>query len=278
MNGTTSDGVASVPNHLHVECKRKNDKMIISAKWDPPSERNGLIVNYNLELNGFATYRSERNRDWRNETYGPKTKQVPENLLKADFENVPPNTNYTLKVTAITRSRKPGTPAFAKCSTPHSVPTWNSVPSWESFRLDDKYLIKLYMPELSERNGPICGYRVYLVRMPDFGLDNYRMPPIQRINISTYLEVHDDNNKGGGVYLAETISADSVEREIILGDGNKNLNDGFKQVQNAECRKLLNGYWPASRRTTAANSLVYIPPETPSRIREGMFRNCRIYS
>lgn len=269
VTGTTSDGIASAPTNLKVHCKYYNvtDRTVISAQWEPPLQRNGVLVNYNLELNGIASYRSGKNHALRNETYGPKTKQVLESQTKAEFESVPFNTDFTIKVSAITRSRKPGIAASAKCSTPRYIPDWKSI-LWDSARSDGKYLIKLYMPELSERNGPICGYRIYLVRMPDYlGLDISKLPDIKKLNISTYHEVHAEKNDRGGVYIAETLSAETFQREVILGDGNSV--DVFRGIQNDECRKLLRGFVPPLKRSSAANSIGSIKTTTEKPLVDG---------
>ncbi|XP_055318349.1 tyrosine-protein phosphatase 69D isoform X2 [Sitodiplosis mosellana] len=253
VTGATSDGTASIPTNLKVHCN-VTDRTVISVQWNAPLQRNGVIVSYNLELNGVASYRSEKNHALRNDTYGPKSKVALAPQTKAEFENVPFNTEFTVKVSAITRSRKPGAVATAKCSTPRYIPDWKPI-LWGSARSDGKYLIKVYMPELSERNGPICGYRIYLVRMPEYlGLESYKLPDIKKLNISTYHEVHAETNYRGGVYIAETLSTETIHREVILGDGNNN-NDGFQGVQNAECRRLLRGFVPPSKRSSAANSI-----------------------
>lgn len=269
VTGTTSDGIASAPTNLQVNCKYDNisDRTVVSAQWEPPVNRNGMITSYHIELYGFASFRTGKNSILRNETYGPKVKTVNEKQLRAEYESIPFNTNYTIKVSAITRSKKPGAPANAFCSTPRSVPPMGSI-FWGNFRTDDKYLIKLYMPELSERNGPICGYRIYLVRMPQsVGLDSKHLPSVNELNISTYYEVHAPNNTHGGAYIAETLSNDIFQNEIILGDGNSlkdNVNvAGFRNVPNEECRKLLNGY--VSRRSSPVDSigLVKVTTEDP---------------
>lgn len=185
-----------------------------------------------------------------NETYGPKIKTV-EKQFRTEYENIPFNTNYTIKVSATTRSKRQGVPVIASCSTPRSVPKVGSI-HWENIHTEDKYMIKSFMPNLSERNGPICGYRIYLVRLPQsLSLDSKHLPSINELRISTYSEVHAANNTHGGAYIAETISNENFLNEIILGDGH-NVRDnvaGFRNVRNSECHKLLNGY--IKRRATA---------------------------
>lgn len=239
-----------------------------------PLKRNGIITSYHIELYGFATYRSRKDFDLRNDTYGPKIKTVNEKQLRAEYENIPLNTNYTVKVSAITRSKKPGAVANASCSTPRSVPSIEQI-YWSNFRTEDKYLIKLYMPRnLSERNGPICGYRVYLVRMPQtIGFDSKHLPSVNELNISTYSEVHAANNSYGGAYIAETFSSDMFQNEIILGDGHSLKDNGnvasFHNVPNEECRKLLNGY--VSHRSSPPKSIGLIKITTEDPILDGKF-------
>lgn len=268
VTGTTSDGIASAPIDLKVNCIYNNisDRTVVSAQWSPPLKRNGVVISYVIELNGIASYRREK--ILRNETYGPKVKTVSEKQQKAEFENIPLNTQYTIKVSATTRSKKPGSVANGFCQMPRSTPQFQDI-YWGPFRIDDKYMIKLYLPELSERNGPICGYRIYLVRMPkSLGLDSKYLPKIDKLNISTYHEVHSPKNTLGGAYIAEIFSNDLFQSEIILGDGHSIKNDvsgGFSGVKNSECRKLLNGYVPPSRRSTAAHSigLIQVTTEDP---------------
>lgn len=270
VTGTTSDGIASQPTDLKIQCNFQNhsDRTVVTAEWSPPVKRNGVVISYHIELNGVASYRSGKNRVLRNETYGPKVKTVSDKQQKAEFENIPLNTHYTVKVSAITRSKKPGTIASASCHMPRSTPQILPI-FWGNFRTDDTYTIKMYIQELSERNGPICGYRVYLVRLPpNIGLDTKYLPDISKLNISTYHEVHAEKNTLGGAYIAETFSSDLFQNEIILGDGHSIKNDvsgGFGDVQNSECRKLLNGYVPPSRRSSAGNSigLIRVTTEDP---------------
>lgn len=276
VTGTTSDGIASAPTNLRVDCNFYNmsGRTVVSAQWEPPAKRNGVITSYHIELYGFATYRSLKNSALRNETYGPKVKTVNEKQLKAEYENIPFNTNYTVKVSAITRSKKPGTIANASCSTPRSTPAMSSI-FWGNFRTEDKYMIKLYMPDLSERNGPICGYRIYLVRMPQtVGLDSKHLPSVSELNISTYHEVHAPNNTRGGAYIAETLSNDIFQNEIILGDGHSlkdNVNvAGFRNVKNEECRKLLNGH--ITRRSSPADSIGLVKVTTEDPLLDGKLK------
>lgn len=253
------DGTASAPLNLKVECKYFNisDRTTVSAHWEFPSNPNGRITSYHIVLDGVATFRSGTN--WRNETYGPKAKSVNEKPLKAEYENVPLNTNYTVRVSAVTRSKRPGDFASASCFMQRGLPEIEHI-FWGKLKTEhDKWIIKLYMQRLSERNGPICGYRIYLVRLPNGeSLTNKHLPLIDELSISTYHEVHSVNNSKGGAYIAETFSSDNFQPEIILGDGhsikdNANI-AGFKSVHNKKCRQLLNGFFTRQSKSTISDN------------------------
>lgn len=260
MSGTTSDGLSSAPINVQVECKYYNisGRTTVTAQWDPPLHPEGKIISYQIVLNGFATYRSETG-ELKNETYGPKIKSVNEKPQRAEYDGVQFNTNYTVKVSGVTRSRKSGAEATASCTMQRSVPEIGH-PFWGKSIIDfDKWIIKLYLQRLSERNGPICGYRVYLVRLPQaVDSTNGHLPPIDELDISTYQEVHAVNNTRGGAYIAETLSTDIFQKEIFLGDGHSVKNDaniaGFKHIQNEGCRKLLNGYFVRKTKVATLDS------------------------
>lgn len=262
VSGTTMDGQASAPPNLHVQCNFYNvsGRAVVAAHWEPPLSPNGKLMSYQIMLTGVSHFRSERGQ-WRSDTYGPKIKSVSESLRKAEYDNVPLNTNYTLRVSGVTRSKRPGDFASASCVMPRSTPEVNHV-LWGKIRSHpDRAILKLFMPRLSERNGPICGYRIFLMRLPpNNGSPERRMPPIHELPIMTYHEVHAANNTNGGVYIAETFSQKHFQSDLILGDGERIADEaavaGFAEIQNEECKKLLNGHFV--RKTTAR------PPKTTS--------------
>lgn len=246
VTGTTMDGQSSVPLNLQIECVYYNisGRTAVTAHWEPPSNPNGKITSYHIVLGGVATYRSDKGL-LRNETYGPKAKSVNEKPQRAEYDNVPLNTNYTVRVSGVTRSKRPGDFASATCIMPRSVPEIGHI-LWGKIKTEhDKSILKLYMPRLTERNGPICGYRIYLVRLPHgIGAGDKHLPPIDELSISTYHEVHVVNNTRGGAYIAETFASEHFHSEVILGDGHTiKDNSDYKSVRNEECRKLLNGFF-----------------------------------
>lgn len=281
VTGTTSDGNATAPTNIQVTCKHNNilGRTVVSAKWDAPLNPNGVITHYHVVLDGIATYKY--GTGIRNETYGPKARSVPDKSKGAEYENVPYNTNYTVHVSAITRSKHRGASANGSCSMPRSIPPNKDVNElfWSNFRAEDRYMIRLFMPKISERSGPICGYRVYLVRMPQTeGLEIKDLPAAHELEISTYHEVHAANNTKGGAYIAETLSTDIYQNEIFLGD-NIRLKDNaksaaFANVNNENCRRLLNGY--IERRAAQGHPTLTIKGSSDDSLLDGR-QNFRIH-
>lgn len=263
VTGTTSDGTSTEPLNLRISCNHYNisGRTTVSATWDPPAQRNGKINTYQVQLEGLATFRSEKG-SLKNETFGPKAKSIDEKLQRAEYENVPSNTNYTLRVSGVTRSKRVGEFAVATCSMPPTVPDIVGRMLWGKVKTENgNWIFKLFLPRISERNGPICGYRIYLVRIGAQDSTKSLPPTPEYLDIQTYHEVHAANNTKGGAYIAEILSNDNFHEHIFLGDGERirdvvNVSD---RDPNEACRKLLNGFYlkPARARTTTV-----VPPTT----------------
>lgn len=261
VNGTTMDGTASAPLNLRVQCSFYNisGRTTVSATWERPERPNGNITLYNIVLDGMATYRNHHVR--RIETFGPKVKSIDRNLFKADYENVPPNTNYTVKVSGMTRSKRPGDVAAASCSMRPTVPEAVERSMWGKVQTETgSWVLKLLLQPVSERNGPICGYRVYLVRLGKHVGRHIGRP--DSLPIMSYREAHAANNSKGGAYIAEILSRDAFQGELFVGDGQRvRMNETvLAQEPNASCRKLLGGHYerkaavPATKTTTSTTS------------------------
>ncbi|KNC20876.1 Tyrosine-protein phosphatase 69D [Lucilia cuprina] len=227
VNGTTMDGIASKPTNLKVLCINNNVSKIntVDIAWMHPEKPNGKVISYQIQLEGVATYKL--NGKTHNETWGPKIRRIDEPNYHTTYDGVVPNTNYTVTVSAITRHRKTGESAIGKCTMPVSVPESISRIMWTKVRINsEKCVLKAFIPRVSERNGPICCYRLYLIRMKN---NNAELPPPSKLNISNYHEVHGTNNTMGGVYLAEMFSGNNFKSEIFLGDGKRYFeHDGLK--------------------------------------------------
>ncbi|KYN41587.1 Tyrosine-protein phosphatase 69D [Trachymyrmex septentrionalis] len=218
VNGTTLDGVASPPKNLIVICRYDNISSFsfMSITWKPPEKPNGIIQRYNIQLNGVARFKNDMGRlDIHN--FEPPSWSVY-NRNSTHYNKIPPNTNYTVRVHGVTRSRTPGKDAIGNCTTPITVPGRDNMNmrSWRKIENQGRQLFKLYLPRISERNGPICCYRVYLVKLPPHKtVDD--LPSPEEIVVYSYQYVH--NSPTGGAYIAEIFDSDQLLTEIFLGDG-----------------------------------------------------------
>jgi protein-tyrosine phosphatase len=234
VNGMTMDGTSSAPINLLVSCSHFNvsRRSQVSVQWQPPLNKNGKLISYHVVLDGSATYRSEYGTI-KNETWGPKVKSVNETLHKALYDGVPPNTNYTISVSGITRAKRPGDIASATCRMPPTLPDSIGRFMWGKVKTETgNWVFKLFLPRISERNGPICCYRIYLVRMGANIKNQQQLPPPEDLEVMTYHEVHSANNTRGGAYLAEVLPSDDFHSKIFLGDG-RNINSNATARSNA---------------------------------------------
>lgn len=134
--------------------------------------------------------------------------------------NFIPKMNIRLKVRVhgVTRSRTPGKDAVGNCTTPVTVPDRDNMNmrTWRKIESQGRQLFKLYLPRISERNGPICCYRIYLVKLlPQKTVSD--LPPPEKIAVYSYQYAHSSST--GGAYVAETFDSDRLSTEIFLGDG-----------------------------------------------------------
>lgn len=263
VSGTTMDGTASAPQGLQVQCAFYNisGRTTVSATWTAPARPNGNITLYNIVLDGLATFRWQYG--WRNETYGPKSKHIEGVQFKADYENVPPNTNYTVRVSAMTRSKRPGEMAVGQCRMRPTVPADLGRSLWGKVRTETgSWVFKMFLSPVSERNGPICGYRVYLVRLGRQHANRHLGTP-DSLPIMSYAEAHAANNTRGGAYIAEILSRDNFQTELFLGDGQRVRNNetAIAAEPNESCRKLLSGYYER-RAPTVATTTTAAPTTT----------------
>ncbi|XP_011297066.1 tyrosine-protein phosphatase 69D isoform X2 [Fopius arisanus] len=219
VSGTTMDGVCSPPESLTVTCKFDNISRtsFVSVSWLPPAVPNGQITRYGVELTGGSQYKNERGRV-HEERWGPVDHNAREIDRAFEFKRVPANTNYTVRIYGVTRLRSPGKPAIGNCSMPVSVPDKESLNlrTWRKIQNEGRQLFKMYLPRISERNGPICCYRIFLVKLPP-GKTSGDLPPPEELDIHSFHYAH--ASPAGGAYLAEMFDSNDLHSEIFLGDG-----------------------------------------------------------
>lgn len=153
---------------------------------------------------------------------------------------------------ALTRTRVAGAEAVSNCSMPPTVPDRESLNmrSWNKIENQGRQLLKLYLPRISERNGRICCYRIFLVKMEQHKtLADLPLP--EDIGVYSYQYVH--SRPEGGAYVAESFDSDKLAQEVFLGDGESyNVSDA--------CSKCI-GLKPR-----APPPLLNVVPETPPQI------------
>lgn len=242
VKGTTSDGTSSEPLHVIVTCDHFNisRRNTVSVVWEPPLLPRGVIMKYQVDLRGTADYKTDKGTV-KKEDMGVKSKHIEpakERKQKAIFEGVAPNTNYTVSISAITRSKRLGEYAYGNCTMPPTVPDSVGKLLWGKLKTEkNDWIFKLYLPRLSERNGPICCYRVYLVRITE---PNQQLDLPETIDVSTYHEVHAQNNTKGGAYIAEVISSNYLHQEVFLGDG-ENMDKNYTMEYDDSCKSCISG-------------------------------------
>lgn len=94
-------------------------------------------------------------------TSEPKVKRVEGKQHSTRFDLIPPNTNYTVRVSGVTRSRHQGEEAARRCSMPPTIPDKDKLArfSWRKVEEQGRWFFRLLLPRVTERNGPICCYR-----------------------------------------------------------------------------------------------------------------------
>ncbi|CRK98538.1 CLUMA_CG011889, isoform A [Clunio marinus] len=236
VNGTTMDGQSSAPLDVKIICMHHNvsRRNIVSVEWSAPSNPNGIIMSYQVLLDGTAHFKSETG-NFVNQTWGPKAKNVDRtHETKAIYDNVPANTNFTVNIAAITRSKKPGEKASALCTMPPTIP--DAVPKahfGKQHTEDYNWIFKLSLPRVSERNGKVCCYRIYMIRL---GKDLNEKQP-EDMDVMTYEDAHNATNLHGGAYLANIIPSANYQADIPLGSGQHYK--VAKNLFNEKCRGCL---------------------------------------
>ncbi|KAK6641042.1 hypothetical protein RUM44_012741 [Polyplax serrata] len=252
VNGTTLDGVSDPPVNVSVQCRFDNisHASFVYVTWQPPVNPYGQITHYNVILQGVANFRNDKGVI-ENMTYGPKVKSIAAESTWARFEVVPPNTNYTIHVSGVTRSRHVGKEEIKHCSVPPTIPEKDKLLriDWKKIESEKgRWLFRLNLQRVSERNGAICCYMVYVVKLRP-GQRASDLPQPEDIPLSSYEQVH--RNISGGAYIAETFDSQSLSEEIFLGDGkSSNLAD-------SPCRLCMT-VQHRRRTTTTAQPSVFI--------------------
>ncbi|CAG0912629.1 unnamed protein product [Notodromas monacha] len=216
--GATLDAPPSQPQNVAVECFADPEFPVLRVRWDPPKEVGGKIVKYKMKVVMSAIYDDEEGYnqhtvdDLEVQTMGNETRQT---VLGT------PNTNYSITVTALTQAG-PGEWSHrskeSQCFMQPGLPSFIPASKWRPFSESGERRIFMLMPRrVSQRNGPICCYRVVLVRFPGkVGKDAF--PDPENVTLRTYEEAHEVENNTYGAYVAEMFGPRELPDVIMLGD------------------------------------------------------------
>ena len=201
VEATTADGHADSPENVAAQCSFNPivQASSVNVTWDPPVNARGSILGYNVTVEGYSNYRNEEANvvlDKFKDIY-----HVHGNKSRSFQVYLKPNTNYTFRVCTVNGQ---GCGWFSQiksqsiCYTPSSLPA--SLPSAEEIRVSlanprDKTSrrLKITLPRVSERNGPIKCYRVVMIRLPHDERSIDLLPQSPRlVNLSNYETVHSD--------------------------------------------------------------------------------------
>ena len=215
--GTTYDGLSGPPADVMISCRSDNISEFnwVDVKWQVPAEPHGIIEFYNIELSGRARFYEENKLKVVNVDSQDKTEDSASVMTRFDFLQA--NTNYSVRVCAVTRSQECGAWTASHCTMPVMPPSGLSHAfSWQSEKRKDNNIFKLLIPRLSQRNGKICCIKVVVVKLSS-GQTAKELPHQNEIQITDYETAHKEG--GQGAYVAEIINTQYMGREIEIGDG-----------------------------------------------------------
>ncbi|CAG9796100.1 unnamed protein product [Diatraea saccharalis] len=235
MEAATLDGIPGKPSNVHVNC----DGGYMNITWDPPEKPNAEIKGYTMELTGNATYR-DRYGTKKEDMWGPLSRFTTNDSRSARFDDLQPNSNYTVRLSAMTRTRRRGEEETRHCETPPHAPDAPPRPRWRKILENNKYMFKMYLPRITERNGRICCYRVHMVRMLP-NVDWKNLPPPKDMSVIDYDDAHNRPQPTLGGYITDIFSNDKFpsDSELIMGDGNSIFDKEDPTLKSKACRRCL---------------------------------------
>lgn len=276
---STLDGVSGPPNNVSIACLYDANKSVetISISWDAPLNPKGTIIGYTVSLVGSALFRNQDNQiesDSFKKAYHMDKNQT--NLVLSDTK---PNTNYSVQICTINESgcgELSELSSSTKCSTRPTLP--NDLPSHLQltlFNYNDPFCrrLKLKIPRISERNGPIKCYKVVIIKLPK-NADYEQVLPVNSsdVNITSYDSVHlssssinqrQENNLTIGAYIAEEVSPEDLDHEIVIGD------DDYTTCEDSRTpRRIGVSLSDESQSSALSSSLSYTPLYTATKLLE----------
>ncbi|XP_063542927.1 tyrosine-protein phosphatase 69D [Cydia strobilella] len=263
MEALTMDGIPNAPNITVIHCDFSVEQgYYMNLTWEQPTKPNAEIKGYMMEVTGNATY-IDRFGKWKMDTFGPLTKLFTNETFLARVPDLKPNMNYTVRLMAMTRSRRRGQERAEYCPTGRGPPDFPPRPSWR--KVEEKkgdtseYSLRVRIPRIPERNGPICCYRVYLVRLPK-GKGWISTNP-QDLPVITWADAHAANSDyEEGAYITDIFNHDNFPKvELILGD---NISENMtRKDDNITCSRCFERPLRKEPPTTAKIAIITAEPD-----------------
>lgn len=252
LEAQTADGHAEAPTDVQAYCILDRERQVnnLTVTWTAPDKGRGVIVGYNISLEGYSKYMNERNEE--------STDQVREWHVSAGntslrFEgHLLFNTNYTVRVCTLNRAgcgSFSSITAMTMCSTPATLPSRIASPGDLFLTLADGRdpacrQVRALFPRVSERNGTIKCYKLVMIRLPRSSQESeMELLPrdVRHMNICSYEEVHSDILLSSGdhsaapltsalAYTPEEFPTDRLVTDVIVGD------DKFSRCEDEDYR------------------------------------------
>ena len=254
--GYTYDGLSGPPTDVSMTCRSDNVSSMnwVDVKWKPPTHPNGVVDFYNIILSGRARYNDKGKSIVDNVAEESKTEDADGNqtTLVTRFDFLKPNTNYSVRVCAVTGSKECGALRSAACPMPATPPSSGELSkfNWYSAKKEGRHLFKLDIPKLSERNGDICCFRVIVVRLGQ-KQTNRDLPPEADIPVTNYQDVHQSDT--WGAYVAEIVSSEYMGQQIYVGDGHRHVSQKNNIASCQGCHRYGRGRRFTQLQSTSAN-------------------------
>ncbi|KAB7503050.1 hypothetical protein Anas_11212, partial [Armadillidium nasatum] len=230
VSGNTLHEPPSRVSDLLTDCISNRDTGVneVYVKWEPPVDDKN-VDRYKIDLKASAQFIDENGRG--DFYHNLEVQTLDAETRNYTFHNVAPNTNYTVKVYAGSKTVY-SSPLISNCQTPVWLPHRRNWRWWKS-KVGQRTVLKLRTPKVSQRNGTICCHRIVVVRLGK-NKTLTELPEPEKIPLTSYYKVQNFPILGG--YIAEAfISRGVTSQYLLVGDGEIVGN------WSAECARCLEG-------------------------------------
>ncbi|KAF0312425.1 Tyrosine-protein phosphatase 69D [Amphibalanus amphitrite] len=208
------------PRQVTLECRLDGERLssaVLFVSWQPPTNADSSLEGYTVTVTGISEYIGEDGQSRDQMNYGPESRKVTGQALSTEFV-VDPNTNYTVRVCVGTSEPVCTGGAVASCQVGGGLPAAQHLQTYNWWRVNHygRWLLLVQVDRVTERSGPICCYRIVMVRLAN-GQELEELPQPDEVPLLSYEEVQ---ARGEGAYLADAFGSDFDKTQYVtLGDG-----------------------------------------------------------